>query len=253
MRGINGTDLPVVNIAPVFLLPLIKAWAFRKRAWLNALKPSCDAILVGPSWGRAGSQGIAAAPQETAYCEQNRSSISCNVTSAGLATGLTAFVLFIFFCVSIPWMVLMQKGCEHHKSVYFNWLCYPDKLKAERARRLPGLWVGLRLFKYRHLEAAGLISNWARRTWAGLVWHPVCANRLGQRLFPCLCSIQHAADLFRAFECCSSINSTKGRTLLGLFPLRRMAVSSPAPLSWSVLHNEKEKAAKQRDEPVTLW
>lgn len=96
-------------------------------------------------------------------------------------------------------MVLMQKGCEHHKSVYFNWLCYPDKLKAERARQLRVLWVGFRLFKYRYLETAGLFYNQVRLTWAGSVRHPVCANRLGQRLFPCLYSAQHAADLFRAF------------------------------------------------------
>jgi len=53
----------------------------------------------------------------------------------------------------------MQKGCEHHKSVYFNWLCYPDKLKAERARLLRGLQVGFRLFKYLHSETAGLAYN----------------------------------------------------------------------------------------------
>lgn len=25
----------------------------------------------------------------------------------------------------------MHEGSERHESVYFNWLCYPDKLKAE--------------------------------------------------------------------------------------------------------------------------
>lgn len=50
--GRNSTDLPAVNIAPIFFLPLMKARAFwkmkKKRAWLHALKPSCDAVLGGP-------------------------------------------------------------------------------------------------------------------------------------------------------------------------------------------------------------
>lgn len=57
---------------------------------------------MGPSWGRAGSKRIAGELQETAYCEQTLLSISCNVTSAILATSLTAFVFFFMHSMNGP-------------------------------------------------------------------------------------------------------------------------------------------------------
>lgn len=53
-------------------------------------------MLWSPGGAVLGGAGLEL--QETTHCEQDPSSISCNVTSAALAKGFTAFV-FLIFCL----------------------------------------------------------------------------------------------------------------------------------------------------------
>lgn len=168
--------------------------------------------MLQTSWGSLGSsstQSHADAGQEASCCEQGGWSISCNGTSAILAAGLAAFAGFVFmlccvffFFLSIPRMDLMHEGCEHHESVYFNWLCYPDKLKAESWAARGDCGWGFCLFSYWCLTMAGLLENTAKLTSSGF-WHaPSGWTAWGRG-----CSaVSTLSDLCRAPQCCSHIN-----------------------------------------------
>lgn len=143
------------------------------------------------------------------------------------------YVVLCFF-LSIPRMVLMHEGCEHHESVYFNWLCYPDKLKAESWAARGDCGWGFCLFSYWCLTMAGLLENTAKLTSSGF-WHaPSGWTAWGRG-----CSaVSTLTDLCRAPQCCIHINGMQGRFSCPL-PLSRMVAFSPVPFFWSILHNDQ--------------
>lgn len=122
-------------------------------------------------------------PQETAHCEQDPSSISCSVTSAVLATGLTAFVLFnfFFFCKHS----MNGSDAEKAVSIINLFILIGFAVLRSSGQKEPGSSEGC---------GWGLvclnICIWKllvcfRTKRAGSVEHPIWVNSLGQRLLPC--------------------------------------------------------------------